>query len=123
MALSERARTVKKQLSVVLSLRQVLTAVEEEWREMAGREELLGEDVIWQLILEKRALQRQLAAAGLRNWVRLRQAGLNDRRQRLLRLRYVNGEPWSLIVTVMGRSRQYLMREHNKALEQVARKG
>ena len=119
--LSERAKAVKKSLSGVLALRQALTATEEEWQELSQTDGLLGEDLVWQLILEKRALERQLAAAGLKNWVRIRQGGLNDRRQRLMRLRYVKGEPWSVIVTACAKSKQYLMREHNKALEQLAR--
>ncbi len=119
--MSERAKAVKASMSGVLALRQALTAAQEEWRELSQTDGLLGEDLVWQLILEKRALERQLAAAGLKNWVRMRRAGLNDRRQRLLRLRYVKGEPWSVIVTNMGKSKQYLIREHNKALEQMVR--
>jgi DNA-directed RNA polymerase specialized sigma subunit len=120
MALSDSAVAVRKELSAAVLWRRALTAAQNEWRQLAEHGEVLGEEMIWQLLREKREYQRQLAVAGLKNWVRLTHAGLSDRRRRLLRLRYVQGESWAAITALTGRSKQYLMREHNRALEQIA---
>lgn len=122
MSLSERAQAIKKQMSGVVTLRREWEAMREEWRQMARSEECWGEEFIWQLLLEKRALQRELAKAGLRNMARLQRSGLNERRRQLLHMRYVQGRSWADIVQTLGKSKQYVLREHNRALEQVVKR-
>ncbi len=122
MSLSERAQAIKKQMSGVVTLRREWEAMREEWRQMARSEECWGEEFIWQLLLEKRALQRELAKAGLRNMARLQRSGLNERRRQLLYMRYVQGRSWADIVQTLGKSKQYVLREHNRALEQVVKR-
>ncbi|MBQ6829553.1 MAG: hypothetical protein IJO59_00355 [Clostridia bacterium] len=122
MSLSERAQVMKKQMSGVVTLRREWEAMREEWRQMARSEECWGEEFIWQLLLEKRALQRELAKAGLRNMARLQRSGLNERRRQLLYMRYVQGRSWADIVQTLGKSKQYVLREHNRALEQVVKR-
>lgn len=121
MALSNEAMQLKKQMSVAVSLKRALEAMQEEWKALAESEECLGEELVWELLLEKRALQRQFAEITLKNWVRLRQCGLNSRRFRLMKLRYVQGCSWAEIIQNFGCSKQHLMREHNRALEQVVK--
>ena len=123
MALSERAQVVKKQLGAVVVLRREWELMCEEWRQMASGDECLGEELIWQLLLEKRALQRELATVGLRNLARLQRGELNERRRRLMYMRYVQGRSWADIVKRLEKSKQYLLREHNRALEQVVKRG
>ena len=120
MALSKTAMAMKQKMSAVITLRRALEAMEREWQELASADEALGEELVWQLLLEKRHLQRQAAQRGLQNWVLLRRANLNERRFRLMKRRYVDGMPWSKVIALCGHSKQYLMREHNRALEQVA---
>ena len=120
MALSNMAIAVKKQMTAAVTLNRALQATGREWQELASSEEALGEDLVWQLLLEKRQLQRQAAKRSLRNWVWLRRARLNERRFRLMKLRYVQGLPWSKVIVAFGCSKQYLLREHNRALEQIA---
>lgn len=119
MALSKEAILLKRRLNAVVTLRRAVEAMREEWRQLAQSEEALGEELVWQLLLEKRSLQQQLAKISLRNWVLLRRCGLNERRLRLMNLRYVQGASWAEIIKQFGKSKQYLMREHNRALQQV----
>lgn len=121
MALSEAAIVLKKKMSAAVTLRREWEAMREEWRQMACGDECLGEDLIWELLLQKRTLARELAKAGLQNVARLQKAGLNARRKRLLHMRYVQGRSWADIVQTLGQSKQYLLREHNRALEQVVK--
>lgn len=118
--LSKRAQALKKTMTAAVIARRAVSAAEDEWRELAQQDDELGEPLIWQLLAEKHALRRQWAALGLRNLARLQHSGLNDRRKRLLRLRYVQGLSWSAVTDAFGCSRQYLMREHNRALELLA---
>ncbi len=108
-------------MSVTVTLRREWEAMREEWRQMACSDECLGEDLIWELLLQKRALARELAKAGLQNVARLQQVGLNERRKQLLHMRYVQGRSWADIVQTLGKSKQYILREHNRALEQVVK--
>lgn len=121
MALSEAAVTLKKKMSAAVTLRREWETMREEWREMACSDECLGEDLIWELLLQKRALERELAKAGLTNFARLQRAGLNERRKRLLHMRYVQGRSWADILQTLGKSKQYVLREHNRALEQAVK--
>ncbi len=121
MALSEAAVTLKKKMSAAVTLRREWETMREEWREMACSDECLGEDLIWELLLQKRALERELAKAGLTNFARLQRAGLNERRKQLLHMRYVQGRSWADILQTLGKSKQYVLREHNRALEQVVK--
>lgn len=119
MALSEEARILKGRLSKTVTLRKMEEALKEEWRELAQTEEAIGEELVWQLLLEQRALRRQWAKSSLQNWVAMRGAPLNERRRELLYRRYVKGDSWAQIVRETHRSKGYLLREHNRALEQL----
>ena len=123
MALSDAAIAVKKRMSAVVTAQRALEAMQREWQELADDDRALGEDLVWQLLLEKRQLQRQVAGYGLKNWIRLRRAGVTGRRLQLMKLRYVKGLSWAAVIQAMDRSKQHLMREHNRALEQIAAAG
>lgn len=122
MALSERAQMVKKQMSTVVILRREWELMREEWRQMASGDDCLGEELIWQLLLEKRMLQRELATVALQNLARLQRCGLSERHRKLLTMRYVQGRSWADIIATLGKSKQYVLREHNRALEQVVKR-
>ena len=122
MALSERARAVKKQMSTAVALRREWELMREEWRQMATGDECLGEELIWQLLLEKRTLQRELTAVALKNLAWLQRCGLSERHRKLLCMRYVQGRSWAEIIDRLGKSKQYVLREHNRALEQVVKR-
>lgn len=121
MALSEQAQRIKKEMNTVVVLRREWELMCDEWRQMALGDECWGEDLIWQLLLEKRALQRELAQVGLRNWMRLQGSNLSERHRQLLYRRYVQGRSWADIIRTLGKSKQYVLREHNRALEQVVK--
>ena len=123
MALSRAAMMVKKRMSGVVTVQRALEAMKQEWQELASDDRALGEELVWQLLLEKRQLQRQAAACGLKNWVLLRRAGITGRRLQLMKLRYVKGLSWTEVIKTMDRSKQHLMREHNRALEMIAAAG
>lgn len=115
-----RREPSKKQLTAAVAARRAVAALDDECRDLLARDEALGDGLIRQLLAEKRALRKQWAALSLRNYVRLRQAPLNPRRKRLMRMRYVQGQTWAAITAAFGLSRQYLMREHNRSLEILA---
>ena len=60
MALSDAAIAVKKRMSAVVTAQRALEAMQREWQELADDDRALGEDLVWQLLLEKRQLQRQV---------------------------------------------------------------
>lgn len=125
MALSERAIQVKEQLTVAVTLTRALEAARQEWEDLL----YLGEAAEWQPLAEqwvanvqaeRYALQKQLAEAQLKNWAMLRRVRLTDGQWRIMRLRYVQGLTWAQMEERCGCSKQYLLREHNRALEQLA---
>ena len=120
MALSEEARTLKQRLSKTVTLRKMQEALKAEWRELAQTEEAVGEELVWQLLLEGRALKREWAKSSLQNWMLMRRVPLNERRGKLLYRRYVKGDSWAQIIQETQWSKGYLLREHNRALEQLA---
>lgn len=122
MALSENARRVKKEMSLVVNLRRSLTAAGREWDDLlaAGEELAVAPEWAARIHAERYALQKDLAQAQLNNWVRIQRGHLKDAEWRLLRLRYVQGLSWSDIIARVGQSKTYLLRLHNRALEKMA---
>lgn len=127
MALSERAVQLKTELMAAVTLTRALEAARQEWEDLL----YLGEMAEWQPLTEqwvanvqaeRYALQKQLAQAQLKNWARIRQLKLTDGQWRVMRLRYVQGLTWAQIVERCGCTKQYVLREHNRALEQLARR-
>lgn len=128
MALSVGAEKIKAELQKTVALRRELRAMDEEWEDILALEEEFNglEDVDVQLLHdlhgERMAVRRSLAAAQLRNFARIQHVLLTDFQRRIMRLRYVQGLTWSDLVGRVGHSKQYILREHNKALERLASK-
>lgn len=139
MAISKQAEAVKQEMMQAVSLRRECEALEREWRDLLEALEggtLLGESVfgavsededgltLAQVVdRERMAVRRALTERQLRNWARVRSGGLTPLQQRILGLRYVQGCTWGDLVARVGKAKQYLLREHNKALEQLAVQG
>lgn len=130
MALSKQAEALKNRLQAVVADMRELEAVEAEWRdwlyreeeyEPSGEEDVCTLTVFEELYAERKALQKQVAKRQLQNWVVLQYARVNGLQRRILRLRYIQGRSWGDIIEAVGKSKQYLLREHNKALEALCR--
>ena len=120
-----------------VTLRREWEALETEWRDLLAALEgdtLAGEGVfstvdedgltLAQTVdRERMAVRRALTERQLRNWARIRSGGLTPLQQRILGLRFVQGCTWGDLVARVGKAKQYLLREHNKALEQLAARG
>ncbi len=123
MAISVEAQAVKNEMMAVLTVRQELEMLEAEWQDLLFVLEEQGEaaeyGVLDTLNEQRVALRRQLAERQVRNWARITAGGLSPLQRRVLGLRYVRGCPWSDVVRQVGKVRQYLFREHNKALEKL----
>ncbi len=125
MALSVGAEKIKTELQKVVALRRELRAMDEEWQDiLALEEEFSGlEEVDMHLLhdlhTERMAVRKALAAAQLRNFSRIQHTLLTDFQRRIMRLRYVQGLTWSDLIVRIGNSKQYILREHNKALERL----
>ena len=129
MALSEKAREVKTVMQRVVADKRELEAVEAEWRDLLLLEEERlcklsdGElPIITELFEERSALRKTLATHQLQNVVRLQHVSFTPLQRRIMRLRYVQGRAWKDIVGVLDKTKQYLLREHNKALEILAKR-
>ena len=125
MALSEGAVRLKQELMRAVTYQRALEAARLEWEDLLSLEETaewqpLSDKWVQEAQAERYALQKQLAQAQLENWARIRRVKLTDNRWRILRLRYVQGFTWARIVARCGCSKQYILREHNRALEQIA---
>ena len=128
MALSEQAQALKTQMQAVVADKRELEAVEAEWRDLLEFEEerLCGITdgelpIVTELFDERHRLRKALATHQLQNMARLQHALLTPLQRRVMRLRYVQGRAWREIVGYLGKTKQYLMREHNKALEILAK--
>ena len=128
MALSEKAQQVKTAMQRVVADKRELEAVEAEWRDLLALEEERlcsltdGElPIVTELFDERIGLRKTLATHQLQNIVRLQHASFTPLQRRIMRLRYVQGRTWSDIVGVLDKTKQYLLREHNKALEILAK--
>lgn len=126
--LSKQAECVKNEMLEAVTWRRELTALEEEWCDLlAVLEDAVGETAassfaIAQVVnAERMTLRRQLAEAQLRNWARICKAPLTPLQHRILGLRFVQGCTWGDLVERVGKAKQYLLREHNKALEILAK--
>ena len=128
MGLSEKAQELKTQMQAVVADKRELEAVEAEWRDLLDFEEerLCGLTdgelpIVTELFDERGRLRKALATHQLQNIVRLQHAAITPLQRRVLRLRYVQGNTWKEIVGYLGKTKQYLLREHNKALEILAK--
>lgn len=128
MGLSEKAQELKTQMQAVVADKRELEAVEAEWRDLLDFEEERlcgiadGElPIVTELFDERRRLRKAIATHQLQNIVRLQHAAITPLQRRVLRLRYVQGNTWKEIVGYLGKTKQYLLREHNKALEILAK--
>lgn len=128
MALSERAMALKTDLQAVLADKRELEAIEQEWRDLLLFEDVLDElsdgelPMVSELFHERQALRKQLAIHQLKNWAVLQHFTGTGLQRRLLRLRYIRGLPWTAIFETLDFSKQHVMREHNKALESLAKR-
>lgn len=127
MSLSEKAQELKTQMQAVVADKRELEAVEAEWRDLLDFEEerLCGITdgelpIVTELFDERGRLRKMLATHQLQNIVRLQHATLTPLQRRIFRLRYVQGRSWRDIVGCLEKTKQYLLREHNKALEILA---
>lgn len=127
MALNERAEQVKREMMTVVTLRRELEELDEEWRglwqaieDSDGNGETVEFAVVQAVHDERQALRRRLVQHQLRNWARIGTVPLTPLQRRLMGLRFVRGCTWSDIVEQMQKAKQYLLREHNKALERLA---
>ena len=127
--LSEKAQDIKNEMQRVVADKRELEAVEAEWRDLLLLEEERlceltdGElPIITELFAERAALRKTLATHQLQNIVRLQHAVLTPLQRRVMRLRYVQGQTWTNIVGDLKKTKQYLLREHNKALETLAKR-
>ena len=128
MALSEKAQELKTQMQAVIADKRELEAVEAEWRDLLLLEEerLCGITdnelpIVTELFDERKRLRKALATHQLQNVIRLQHAALTPLQRRVMRLRYVRGCAWREIVGDLVKTKQYLLREHNKALEILAK--
>ena len=129
MSLSEQAQVLKAEMQRVVADRRELEAVEAEWRDLLMLEEerlagMTDEElpIITELFVERQALRKTLAAHQLHNLSVLQKAVLSGLQRRVMRMRYVQGRTWSEIVGDLQKTKQYLLREHNKALEILAKR-
>ena len=123
MALSEKAQTVKNTLLSVVAEKRELDVIEQEWQDLLTADGDYDEDdisLVTLLYRERQVLRRAVAKGQLRNWARLQSVPLTPPMRRMMRLRYVQAHTWNEIADLMGKSKQYLIREHNKILEQMA---
>lgn len=120
--MNEQARRLKGWLSAVVMLRRASDALQEEFAQLANCDEAIGEDLVWEMVLERRAIGRELAQRGLRHRVLFDRCELSDDQRQVLQLRYVQGLSWSRIVERMNRPRGSLARIHDRALCKVYRK-
>lgn len=126
MGLSEGAQRMKAELQKAVGLRRELAAMDEEWQDILLLEEeytgLEAADMqlLHELHTERFAVRKALAAQQLRNFSRLQHTLLTDLQRRIMRLRYIQGCTWSDLTGRLGLSKQYVLREHNKALERLA---
>ena len=123
MAMSAEAEAIKKEMMAARIVRQELEQLEREWQDVLLVLEEQGEAAEYAVLdtmnEERCALRRQLAEQQLRNWARISAGDLTPLQRRVLGLRYVRGCSWSDIIGRVGKVRQYLFREHNKALEKL----
>lgn len=128
--ISKQAEAVKSEMLQAVLWRRELMALEDEWRDLlAVLEDAVGETAasgfaIAEVVNEERmALRRRLAEAQLKNWARIGAAPLSPLQHRVMGLRYVLGCTWGDLIERVGKAKQYLLREHNKALEILALQG
>ena len=115
---------IKKEMMVVVTLRRELEAVEREWRDLLtileNGEWNESESAIAEAVnRERMQLRRELTRCQLKNWARLSRVPLTPLQRRVLGLRFVQACPWSEIVARVQKAKQYLLREHNKALDAI----
>ncbi len=124
MAISNEAQAVKEELAAAITLRRELETLEKEWSElltvMEDSDLPMSEFAAVEAVHRQRtAVRRALSACQIRNWARISKAALTPFQQRILGLRYVRNLTWSDLLVTVRRSKQYVLREHNKALERL----
>ena len=123
MAMSAEAEAIKNEMMTARFVRQELEQLEREWQDVLLVLEEQGEAAEYAVLdamnEERCVLRRQLAERQLRNWARISAGALTPLQRRILGLRYVRGCSWSDVIERIGKVRQYLFREHNKALEKL----
>ncbi len=125
MALSKTAEAVKQEMMTAVQLKREVEALEKEWSDLllALEGDVCEEDgfgVAEQVQRERLALRRRLTRQQLKNWARVSGATLTPLQRRVLGLRYVQGCTWGDLTARLKKAKQYLLREHNKALEMLA---
>ena len=114
--ISKQAEAIKQEMMQAVIRRRELLMLEDAVGETAAS----GFVVARTINAERMQLRRTLAEAQLRNWARITAAPLSPLQRRLLGLRYVLGCTWGDVVLRVDKAKQYLLREHNKALELLA---
>ncbi len=130
MGLSERAQVLKGELLQVVTGKQELKALEAEWQDaLLWSEEMLYDaadgqsPLILELAAERQRLRQWVAVRQMHNYMRLQAIPMTPLQRLVMRLRYVQGHTWGEIVQSVGKSKQYLLRQHNRVLEQMVTKG
>lgn len=125
MAIGKEAEKIKNEMMAAVTMRRELEAVEREWRELLEILEDADEGgfaLAEAVNRERMALRRELTAQQLHNWARIQAGELSPLQRRILGLRFVQGCTWSDITARLKKAKQYLLREHNKALETLAQR-
>lgn len=125
MALSAEAEVLKRELLKAVVLKKALTTAKAEWQDILWLSEQTDEpQPLWaeDIRAEKHALQKELAAAQLHNFALIQKAALPPRQDRIMRLRYVQGLRWQEILERLHYTKQYILRQHNAALEMMVKR-
>lgn len=125
MAISKQAEKIKNEMITAVTMRREMTALEGEWRGLLDVLEDADEGsfaLAEAVNRERMALRRALTAQQLRNWARIQAGELSPLQRRILGLRFVQGCSWGDITARLKKAKQYLLREHNKALETLAQR-
>ena len=125
MALTKTAEAVKQEMMIAVALRRECEALEKEWSDLllALECDTVEEDSLQAmecLHRERLAVRRRLTRQQVKNWARVCGGGLTPLQKRILGLRYVQGCTWGDLTERLKKAKQYLLREHNKALEKLA---
>ena len=118
--MDNEALAVKQELMTAVTLKRELEALDAEWHDLLAVLEEQGDSaefaVAESVNRQRIAARRALTECRLRNWARICAGDLTPLQRRILGLRYVRGCTWSDLIAQIKKAKQYLLREHNKAL-------
>ena len=125
MAIGMIAEEIKQEMMEAVTLRREWEMLEQERHDLllALEESVATESdfvIAEEVARECEALRRALTKRQLRNWARINRVPMTPLQKRVLGMRFVRGCPWGDIIREQKKAKQYLIREHNKALNKVA---